>query len=271
MAERRMFAKSVIESDIFLDLSATARLLYFDLGMRGDDDGFVDSPRRVMRITGASDDDLKLLIAKHFLIPFESGVVVIRHWKIHNYLRSDRYKPTLYQQEKELLTEGASGIYDMLSDFGIPTVHQPSTECLPSGSIGKDRLGKVRGTEDRGGEEPDACASPPTPYSEIVNLFNSICKSYPKLTRLSEARKKAIKARLNQYSLDDFKRLFELAEASEFLKGKNNRNWTANFDWLIKDANMAKVFDGNFNNKTASTKSTDFTDTARYENNDWGS
>lgn len=87
-------------------------------------------------------------------------------------------------------------------------------------------------------------------YSEIQNLYSTICKSYPKCTKLSESRKQAIHARFaSGYKLEDFKRLFEMAESSAFLKGKNNRNWQANFDWLIKDANMAKVLDGNYRNK----------------------
>ena len=86
------------------------------------------------------------------------------------------------------------------------------------------------------------------PYQEIADLYNSICKSYPRLTKLSDARKKAIKARLNTYALDDFKTLFQMAEESDFLKGKNDRNWSATFDWLIKDSNMAKVLDGNYKN-----------------------
>ena len=89
------------------------------------------------------------------------------------------------------------------------------------------------------------------PYQEIADLYNSICKSYPRLTKLSDARKKAIKARLNTYALDDFKTLFQMAEESDFLKGKNDRNWSATFDWLIKDSNMAKVLDGNYKNSVS--------------------
>lgn len=86
-------------------------------------------------------------------------------------------------------------------------------------------------------------------YSEISDLYNSICLSFPRLTKLSDSRKKAIKARLNTYTVEDFKKLFTIAEESDFLKGKNNRNWSATFDWMIKDSNMAKVLDGNYNKK----------------------
>ena len=83
-------------------------------------------------------------------------------------------------------------------------------------------------------------------YQLIVDMYNDTCVSFPRVTTLSDARKKAIKARLNTHSIDDFKRMFEIAESSDFLKGGNNRNWSANFDWLIKDSNMAKVLDGNY-------------------------
>lgn len=93
-------------------------------------------------------------------------------------------------------------------------------------------------------------------YVKISELYNSICLSYPRLTKLSEKRKKTIKARMNTYTVEDFKALFELAESSPFLKGKNNRNWSATFDWLIADANMAKVLDGNYNKEKEQTNGT---------------
>ena len=87
------------------------------------------------------------------------------------------------------------------------------------------------------------------PYQKIIDEYNSICKSLPRATKLSNARKKAIKARLNTYTIDDIVNVFNQAEDSDFLRGKNDRNWTANFDWLLKDANMAKVLDGNYKNR----------------------
>lgn len=103
MANRRMFAKSVVETDDFLDMGATARLLYYDLGMQADDDGFVQ-PKRVMRATGASADDLHVLTAKGFLIPCDDRVLVIRDWKINNQLRPDRYTPTVFIEHKTMLS-----------------------------------------------------------------------------------------------------------------------------------------------------------------------
>ena len=100
MAERRMFAKTIIDSDAFLDMPLSTQALYFHLSMRADDDGFINNPKKIQRMVGCSDDDLKLLCAKNFIIPFESGIVVIKHWRIHNYIRNDRYKPTTYADEK---------------------------------------------------------------------------------------------------------------------------------------------------------------------------
>ena len=113
MAERRMFAKTIIDSDAFLDMPTSARLLYYDLSMRADDDGFINSPKKIIRMTGASDDDLKVLIAKKFVIPFESGIVVIKHWKIHNYIAKDRYTETKYKEEKAMLQLDENNAYTL--------------------------------------------------------------------------------------------------------------------------------------------------------------
>lgn len=91
-------------------------------------------------------------------------------------------------------------------------------------------------------------------YQKIVDMYNDTCVSFPRLQTLSDARKKAIRARLNTYSMDDLKRLFEKAEASSFLKGKNSRNWSANFDWLMKDSNIVKVLEGNYDDKLGSSR-----------------
>ena len=147
MAERRMFAKTIIDSDAFLEMPMTAQLLYFHLSMRGDDDGFINKPKAIMRLCGAKDDDLKILFAKKFVIPFDSGVVVIKHWKIHNYIRKDTYTETKYKEEKALLELDENNSYRIA---GAPSVQlrdgnvtSASTQVrLGKDSIGKDRLGE---------------------------------------------------------------------------------------------------------------------------------
>jgi len=103
MPEKRMFTKKITESDAFLDMPLSSQCLYFHLNMSADDDGFVNNPKRILRTIGASEDDLKLLIAKAFILVFESGVIVIKHWRMHNTLQNDRYHPTDYQEEYSLL------------------------------------------------------------------------------------------------------------------------------------------------------------------------
>ena len=142
MAERRMFAKTIIDSDAFIDMPVTARLLYYDLSMRADDDGFVNSPKKIMRMIGASQDDLKILIAKKFILPFDNGVVVIKHWRIHNYIRKDTYTATPYIDEMSQLEIDENKAYRFKND-ALPSpcnvpVDEPSTQVR----IGKDRLGK---------------------------------------------------------------------------------------------------------------------------------
>lgn len=131
MAERRMFAKTIIDSDAFLDMPLSTQALYFHLSMRADDDGFINNPKKIQRMVGCGDDDLKLLMAKRFILVFESGVIVIKHWKIHNYIRNDRYKPTLYQDEKALLADKDNKAYtfaEELSKHDENLVYQMTTK-----------------------------------------------------------------------------------------------------------------------------------------------
>ena len=131
-----MFAKTIIDSDLFLDMPLSAQALYFHLSMRADDDGFVNNPKKIQRIIGASDDDCKLLLAKKFLLSFESGVIVIKHWKIHNYIQKDRYKETLYKDEKNQLSLKENNEYTMLDTQCIQNVSMLDTQVR----LGKDRL-----------------------------------------------------------------------------------------------------------------------------------
>ena len=113
MAERRMFAKTIIDSDAFLDMPLSSQSLYFHLSMRADDDGFINNAKKIQRMLGCADDDLKILLAKNFIIPFETGVCVIKHWKIHNLIQKDRYKATVYEDEKNKLSIKNNNVYTM--------------------------------------------------------------------------------------------------------------------------------------------------------------
>nr|DAU67221.1 MAG TPA: replisome organizer [Bacteriophage sp.] len=161
MAKRRMFSLDVVDTDTFLDLPASSQSLYFHLGMRADDDGFVSSPKRITAMVNASGDDLKLLMAKGFVIPFDSGVCVIRDWKVNNYIQSDRYTPTLYMEEKKHLSCKKSGQYDYSDTPCIQNVSSPDTQVR----LGKDRKAKSKSV--RADKPPRAARFTPPSVEEV--------------------------------------------------------------------------------------------------------
>ena len=147
MANRRMFSLDVVDTDNFLDMPLSAQGLYFHLGMRADDDGFISSPKKIIKIVNASEDDLKLLIIKGYLIPFESGVIVIKHWRQNNYVKGDRYKPTIYQNERKQL-------YAENNIYHLDTVCiQNGTKTEPQDRLGKDSVGKDSVGKDSVGKD----------------------------------------------------------------------------------------------------------------------
>lgn len=154
MAERRMFALKIIDSDAFLDMPDSTQNLYFHLSMRADDDGFISNPKKVMRMIGASDDDMKVLLAKRFMLSFDTGIVVVKHWRIHNYIAKDRYTETIYKEEKATLFVKANGAYTDNPE----SVDNLYTNCIQNDDTGKVRLGKVRKVKKR--EEAPALPSP---------------------------------------------------------------------------------------------------------------
>jgi hypothetical protein len=139
MAERRMFAKTIIDSDAFLDMPLSTQALYFHLSMRADDDGFINNAKKIQRMLGCNDDDLKILLAKNFIIPFETGVCVIKHWKIHNLIQKDRYKPTVYSEHKNKLSLKNNNVYTMET-----VCIQDVSKVEPQVSIGKVSQGKEK-------------------------------------------------------------------------------------------------------------------------------
>ena len=151
MAERRMFTQKIVDSDAFLDMPLSTQALYFHLNMRADDDGFVNNPKKVQRMVGASEDDLKVLVAKRFILTFENGVIVIKHWRMHNLLRKDRYSPTQYQEQLQTLSLKDNGSYtDNAEENLLATSWQPDgNQMATQYSIGKDSIvedskGKVK-------------------------------------------------------------------------------------------------------------------------------
>lgn len=166
MAERRMFAKSIIDSDAFLELPARCQLLYFHLGMRADDDGFVNKPKSILRMAGCSEEDLKKLLDEKYLIAFDSGIMVIRHWNLHNRIRKDSYKETIYKNEKSLLEEGENRVYSFVGTNPSQGCNEVVTGTLRQDRLGKESLGKARSGQESiggcGGNQLPASFRPPS-------------------------------------------------------------------------------------------------------------
>ena len=161
MAERRMFAKTIIDSDAFLEMPLSTQALYFHLAMRADDDGFLNCAVKIQRMINASKNDYDLLVGKRFIVQFNDGICVIKHWRIHNYIQPDRYKPTIYQEEKQMLTTKPNKAYTLQQ---LPENQPMDTECIHDGynlepqvRLGKNNIKDI-------GQEPDL-------ESELFNQF----------------------------------------------------------------------------------------------------
>ena len=241
MAERRMFAKTIIDSDAFLDMPLSTQALYFHLSMRADDEGFINNPKKIQRMVGSSEDDLKLLTAKRFILAFDSGVIVIKHWKLHNYIRSDRFKPTMYLEEKSQLITKENKAYSVGMTVGIPEADHLDTQVR----LGKVRLGKdskdILSSSD---EQDDTPNLKETNLDKLKTDFELIWTEYPKSRRKDKQKcftryKNALKdgdshedilAGLMRYK----KEISNKQTANEFIRLSstwfNNKNWNDDYD-----------------------------------------
>lgn len=193
MAQRRMFSKEITTSDLFVEMPSSSRLLYFDLGMEADDEGFIGNARMLSRAYGASSDDLKLLATKGFIIMFPNGVTVVKDWNLNNKLRKDRIKPTIYTNEKELLSLDDKGSYQL--DNQMATISQPNDNQMSAQyRLGKDRLGKdsIVYTPEKNVPTLDQIESISESEAlrniELNKKFKVYSDTYPKKTKKIEAR-----------------------------------------------------------------------------------
>ena len=214
MAERRMFAKSIVLSDAFLDMPLSARCLYFTLGMLADDDGFVGNPKSIMRQCGASMDDMNVLLSKRYLLSFDSGVMVIKHWRMNNYLRNDRYHTTTYLEEKEQLRIDERGAYTekpentALLESGIPSGRQVVDKRYTEVRLGKVRLGNnnIYCRE----KEPDREEN--QIVKQVIDYLNEVTGS--RYTCKNKTTNSNIKARVSEgHTLEDFKTVIDKKNA----------------------------------------------------------
>ena len=281
MAERRMFSKRIIESARFLRMPASSRLLYFDLGMRADDDGVVEA-YTVIRATGATEDDFKILVAKNFLkVLNEDMVSYITNWSENNRIRPDRkidsiYKGLLIQvlpdvelvekreradyktskinysvqnvDEKAVNTEQKNLSCMDWTTNGQPTDNQRTTNGqhrIGKDRIGKDRIGKSSiGEGSVEGGRTNKFVLCEADASRIIHSWNNLGISSVK--SISNNRLTLVKARIAEHGLDVFLEAIKSINESPFLLGQNEKGWVITFDWLIKPSNFAKVLEGNY-------------------------
>ena len=247
MARRRMFSLDVVDTDKFLDMPSSTQALYFHLGMHADDDGFVSSPKRIAKTVNCAEDDLKLLIAKGYLIPFESGVVVISDWKINNELKKDRYKPTIHLSEFEKIQTQKNKSYSLITSMTDTKCFQNVSKMDTQDSIGKDSIGKDSIGKDSIEKEPGEVPKKKAPEETINSIINSYTDN-PELKQalidFIEMRKrmkkpptlKALKLclkNLDNLAVDDFIKIKIVNQSTincyaDFYELKNNKSYTKN-------------------------------------------
>lgn len=225
MAERRMFAKAIVLSDAFLDMPMSARCLYFTLAMLADDDGFINSPKSIMRQCGSTTDDMNILIAKRFVLTFQSGVVVIKHWRIHNLIQKDRYRETKYLEEKATLMLDENKAYTEADNDVYPECIQDVSRMESQVRLGKDSLGEVSVGEVI--EE----AAPPKPTRHKYGAYKNVLLSDEDMNKLQSEFP-------HDYS-DRIERLSEYMAST----GKAYKNHLATIrNWARKDKPQGRQF-----------------------------
>lgn len=262
MAKKRMFTIDIVDSDAFLEMPTSAQALYFHLNMRADDDGFVGNPKKIMRTVGAAEDDLKLLIAKSFLIIFENGVIVIKHWRMHNTLSAYRYHETNYVSEKDMLRLKRNGAYTLgegqeIDDtYLIETSKRQTKDKQKTDSdvdididvdVDKDVEEELKHVSDKS----DTLSDRKSDYDVIKDMWNELdgIGNIKAIRGISGKRQDGVRARLKQYGIDGFREAIEHIKKSDFLQGNTRDAWTITFDWMIKPNNFPKVLEGNYDNK----------------------
>jgi len=195
MAQKRMFNKAITNDDNFIEMPISSQVLYFHLSMNADDDGFVNNWKSIMRMIGTKEDDLKVLISKNYIIPFDSGVIVIKHWRLNNYLQNDRIIPTQYQEELKQLELDKNNVYKMYTKC----IHSIVENRIDKNSIDKNSIEEIY----------SPAKHDKIPYKEIIDYLNLKTNSNYKYS--TNKTKELIKARFNEgFNLEDFKKVIDI-------------------------------------------------------------
>lgn len=273
LANKRMFTMKIVDTDAFLDMPLSTQCLYFHLNMRADDDGFIGNPKRIEKIIGANDDDLKLLIAKRFVILFDDGVIVIKHWRMHNTLSRDRYIETSYTDEKKKLLLKDNGSYSLTNGNSIDDtkliersnrqtqnrrkidVQKTHSDIDKGLDIDKDIDSDIELDKDKEKDIKDLIVSKDTirqtDVKRTIDEWNTLEEfGITPVKRMTPKREQAVKARIRQNHIDDILEAIENIRHSSFLQGQNKNGWMVTFDWFLKPGNFAKVFEGQYADKS---------------------
>lgn len=263
----------IVDTDAFLDMPLSTQCLYFHLNMRADDDGFIGNPKRIEKIIGANDDDLKLLIAKRFVILFDDGVIVIKHWRMHNTLSRDRYIETSYTDEKKKLLLKDNGSYSLTNGNSIDDtkliersnrqtqnrrkidVQKTHSDIDKGLDIDKDIDSDIELDKDKEKDIKDLIVSKDTirqtDVKRTIDEWNTLEEfGITPVKRMTPKREQAVKARIRQNHIDDILEAIENIRHSSFLQGQNKNGWMVTFDWFLKPGNFAKVFEGQYADKS---------------------
>lgn len=265
LAQKRMFTMKIVDSDAFLDMPATTQCLYFHLNMRADDDGFIGNPKRIMKIIGASEDDLRLLIAKRFVLTFEDGVIVIKHWRMHNTLSRDRYAETSYIDEKKMLLLKDNGSYSLTGGNPIDDTrliersgrqtqqrrNKDATKTLSDIDKGLDidiELDRDKEKDNNLIVSKDTIRQ--TDVRRVIEEWNKLQDvGIAPIRDIKPASKRCqmLKGRIREYGMNDLLKAMDNIRNSDFLRGENKNGWMITFDWFVKPNNFLKVLEGNYN------------------------
>ena len=261
MAERRMMAKSIIKSDQFLEMPMSSQLLYFHLLLDADDDGFINAPKSIMRVIGAKDDDMRVLQAKGYTIPFDSGVIVIKHWRIHNSLRKDRYNPNpqLENERKQLIINDKK-------EYELATTWQPTGNQLATNgyhSIGKDSIGKDSIYSGRDKSQPTRTHFTPPTLEEVkaycIERNNNIDAEY--FIDFQEARGWVLS---NGKKMKDWKATIRTWERNNYNQKPVNKNSKDNAINVVNNLMNKLGGDGNEQSATDTESTIDVTASVHY-------
>lgn len=259
MAQKRMFTMKIVDSDAFLEMPLSTQCLYFHLNMRADDDGFIGNTKRIMKIIGASEDDLRLLIAKRFVLTFEDGVIVIKHWRMHNTLSRDRYAETSYTDEKKMLLLKDNGSYSLTGGNPIDDtrlIERSGRQTQQRRNKDATKTHADKGLDKDIDKEKDnnlivskdtICQTDVRRVIEEWNKLQEVGINPIRDIKPSSKRCQLLKGRIREYGIDEVLNAINNVRKSDFLRGENNRGWMITFDWFVKPNNFLKTLEGNYN------------------------